>query len=70
MPNEIATKPAYRPPLGIPTRDPASARPTIAAALLHALLVVLILLPPLMSARNALDVRNKAAGGPGPAGGG
>jgi len=38
--------------------------------LLHALLVALILMPPLWTAREALDVRNKAAGGPGPAGGG
>jgi protein TonB len=70
QPNESREKPAYRPPLGIPTRDPASARPTIAAALLHALIVALILMPPLLSAREALDVRNKAAGGRGPAGGG
>lgn len=70
QPNEAQEKPAYRPPLGIPTRDPTSARPTIAAALLHALIVALILLPPLLTAREALDVRNKAAGGPGPAGGG
>ncbi len=69
-PNEVSSKPAYRPPLGIPTRDPASARPTVAAALLHALIVALILLPPLWTAREALDVRNKAAGGRGPAGGG
>jgi protein TonB len=70
LPNEVLPKPAYRPPVGIPTRDPRSARPTIAAALLHALIVALILLPPLVSAHNALDARNKAAGGPGPAGGG
>lgn len=70
MPNAVPQKPAYRPPLGIPTRDPTSARPTIAAALLHALIVVLILLPPLWTAREALEARNKAAGGPGPAGGG
>ncbi|MGQ0643611.1 MAG: hypothetical protein ACT4P6_22925 [Gemmatimonadaceae bacterium] len=70
MPNEVIARPAYRPPLGIPTRDPTSARPTVAAALLHALLVVLILLPPLWTARQALDARNKAAGGPGAAGGG
>jgi hypothetical protein len=38
--------------------------------LLHALIVALILVPPLMSARQALDVRNRAAGGQGPAGGG
>lgn len=69
-PNEASGKPAYRPPVGVPTRDPASARPTIAAALLHALIVALILLPPLLSARHALDARNSAAGGPGPAGGG
>ena len=68
MPNEAVARPAYRPPLGIPTRDPTSARPTVAAALLHALLVLLILLPPLWTAREALDVRNKAAGGAGPAG--
>ena len=70
QPNADKEKPAYRPPLGIPTRDPKSARPTIAAALLHALIVALILMPPLLSAREALDVRNKAAGGRGPAGGG
>jgi periplasmic protein TonB len=70
LPNEPATKPAYRPPLGIPTRDPASPRSTVAAALLHALIVALILLPPLWTAHETLDVRNKAAGGPGPAGGG
>jgi len=70
LPNESPEKPVYRPPLGIPTRDPTSARPTVAAALLHALIVALILLPPLLSAREALDVRNKAAGGRGPAGGG
>jgi periplasmic protein TonB len=69
-PNEVSARPAYRPPLGIPTRDPRTARPTVAAALLHALVVALILVPPLMSARNAMDVRNKAAGGSGPAGGG
>ncbi|HJU74945.1 MAG TPA: hypothetical protein VJ717_14475 [Gemmatimonadaceae bacterium] len=69
MPNESA-KPPYRPPVGIPTRDPASARPTLAAALLHALIVALILMPPLLSAREALDVRNSSAGGRGPAGGG
>lgn len=69
-PNEASGKPAYRPPVGIPTRDPASARSTIAAALLHALIVALILLPPLLTARQVLDVRNSAAGGPGPAGGG
>lgn len=70
QPNATQEKPAYRPPLGIPTRDPRSARPTIAAALLHALIVALILVPPLLSAREALDVRNKAAGGKGAAGGG
>lgn len=69
-PNAIAERPAYRPPLGIPTRDPRSARPTVAAALLHALIVALILMPPLLKAREALDVRNQAAGGAGPAGGG
>jgi protein TonB len=69
-PNAISERSSYRPPLGIPTRDPKSARPTIAAALLHALIVALILMPPLLSAREALDVRNKASGGRGPAGGG
>lgn len=69
-PNEASVRPAYRPPIGIPTRDPRSARPTVAAALLHALVVALILVPPLMSARNAMDARNQASGGQGPAGGG
>ncbi len=69
-PNDGSAKPAYRPPLGIPTRDPVSARPTVAAALLHAVVVALILLPPLLAARQSLDVRNGAAGGRGPIGGG
>ncbi|MGQ0538583.1 MAG: hypothetical protein ACT4R6_06525 [Gemmatimonadaceae bacterium] len=71
-PNEATAKPGYRPPAGIPTRDPVSARPAIAATLLHALVVTLILLPPLLSARHALDVHRQAVrgGGNGPPGGG
>jgi len=63
-------RPPLRPPVGIPLRDTSRREGTIVSVLLHALVVFLIVSPPLFLATK-LDYQGKqGAGGPGPAGGG
>lgn len=59
-----------RPPVGIPTRDAPGRRATIISLLLHALIVALVLAPPVFMASTLDYTPKQGAGGKGPAGGG
>jgi periplasmic protein TonB len=67
---ESPRRPPYRPPIGIPTPPEPRVQATIASAFLHALVILLILAPPLFVTARMLEVRQEGAGGPGPVGGG
>jgi len=63
-------RPPLRPPVGIPLRDVSRREGTVVSVLLHALVVFLVLAPPVFMA-TSLDFQPRyGAGGPGPAGGG
>jgi periplasmic protein TonB len=70
MAPESHKRPPYRPPIGIPRPPEPRVQATIASALLHALVIFLILAPPLFVTAQMLEVRQEGAGGPGPVGGG
>ena len=63
-------RPPLRPPIGIPQRDESRRVGTALSVLLHALVVVLVLSPPLFLARSLDFQQKRGAGGAGPAGGG
>ena len=67
---ESRSRPKYRPPIGIPGRPEARAEGTLASFLLHALIIIMILGPTIFATTQLNDVRNRGAGGRGPAGGG
>ncbi len=62
-------RPRYRPPIGIPIREEGKTTGALVSIALHALILLLLLAPPFLLARE-MQVRNEGAGGPGPAGGG
>jgi protein TonB len=59
-----------RPPIGIPSRGESRREGTIVSVLIHALVLFLILAPPVFMATKLDFVQKQGAGGPGPAGGG
>jgi periplasmic protein TonB len=68
--SETPRRPPYRPPIGIPTPPEPRVQATVASALLHALVFILILAPPIFVTTQMLDIQQRGAGGPGPVGGG
>jgi protein TonB len=60
----------YRPPIGIPTKGEPRAQATAAAVALHALIILLVLLPTFIVSNQLIDYVQQGAGGPGPVGGG
>ncbi len=69
-PSDIQKRPPLRPPIGIPSRDESRRTGTIASILLHALVIFLVVAPPVFIATTLDYVPKQGAGGPGPAGGG
>src|SRR5262245_31586501 len=64
-------RPPYRPPIGIPMRDEPRGKATIAAILLHALVVLIVLAPTLILSSQLINSpQPQGAGGKGPVGGG
>lgn len=63
-------RPPLRPPVGIPDRSGSRREGTLISVLLHALVVFLVLSPPVFLATKLDYVGKQGAGGPGPAGGG
>lgn len=69
VPSEVASRPAYRVPIGIPLRDDGRRAGLVVSVLTHALLIFLIGLP-FIFAGTVIKRMEQGAGGPGPAGGG
>lgn len=65
-----AKRPAFRPPIGVPLRDEPRRRGAVVSLVLHVLIVLLVLAPPVFLATKVDYVQQKGAGGAGPAGGG
>jgi periplasmic protein TonB len=70
IPNGSAgSRPRYRQPVGLPMRDEGRRQGALVSILVHALIVLLLVVPMLMS-RSAIQRMQQGAGGAGPAGGG
>jgi hypothetical protein len=71
-PDEPAPLPrrAYRPPIGIPERDAHRREATILSVLLHAILIVLVVAPPLWLSQQINATQQRGPRGDGRAGGG
>jgi periplasmic protein TonB len=65
----LVERPPYRPPIGIPLRGEPRAQATVAAVLVHVLIILLILTPTLFLSTE-LVLQSRGAGGKGPVGGG
>lgn len=63
-------RPPLRPPIGIPLRDVSRREGTIVSVLVHAVVLFLILAPPVFMATKLDFVQKQGAGGAGPVGGG
>jgi len=63
-------RPPLRPPIGIPSRAESRREGTVVSVLIHALLLFLIVAPPVFVATTLDYVPKQGAGGPGAAGGG
>ncbi len=68
--DQASRRPAYRPPLGIPERDRHRREATLASFFLHALLIFLIVAPPLWISREINALNQQGPRGDGRAGGG
>lgn len=63
-----AVRPPYRPPIGVPAAPAVGWRGFLSSVGVHALILLLVLLPALL--QSVLPREVESAGGPGPAGGG
>lgn len=72
VPGEAVQAPrrAYRPPVGIPPRDAHRREATVASLLLHIVLIVLVLAPPLWLSKQINAAQQQGPRGDGRAGGG
>ncbi|MEO7966233.1 MAG: hypothetical protein ABIT38_20215, partial [Gemmatimonadaceae bacterium] len=70
IPRLLAKRPPLRPPVGIPSRDESRRTGTIASILLHALVIFLVIAPPIFLATTIDFDPKQGAGGAGPSGGG
>jgi periplasmic protein TonB len=65
----MSDRPRYRQPIGMPLRDEGTRAGAVISVVVHAVIILLMIVPFLMP-RNVIERMQQGAGGPGPAGGG
>jgi protein TonB len=69
IPGRENVRPRYRQPIGLPMRDEGRRTAAIVSVVVHALIIILLIVP-FFVPRNVIERMQQGAGGAGPAGGG